>query len=264
MPTALVNGIEIYYEVVGEGEPLLLLAGFTCDHSVWLPVVPHLVGRHRVILMDNRGSGRSSAPDEPYTIRQMADDAAGLLDHLGVSRADIAGHSMGGQIAQELTLAYPERVRALLLLSTWLTSSGAFAAVIDSLGRLAGQIDPATVSRVSGAWVFTDGLLDTLARHAATGVDSPPPMAPPHAAYRQSQAILANDTAGRAGSIRVPTLVAVSRQDILTPVRLSEAVARAIPTAELVVLNAGGHANTVEAPEAVAGAISRFLGPRDG
>ena len=258
MPDARINGIDVHYEVVGEGEPLLLLAGFTCDHSVWLPVVGLLSPHRRVVLMDNRGSGRSASPDEPYTIRQMADDAAALLDHLGVSRADVAGHSMGGQIAQELALAYPERVRSLSLLSTWLKPSGVFAAVINSLGRLAGEVGPATFAAVSGPWVFTDDFFDAIAGQAAATAE-PPPIPQAHAVRRQSRAILDNDTTDRATTLRVPTLVLVGQDDILTPLKLSEAVARTIPTAELVILDRGGHANTVETPNEMAAALLKFL-----
>src|SRR5262245_31686830 len=112
MPKVQVNGIEIYHEVRGSGEPLLLIAGFACDLTIWSLVVPSLVRKYRVITFDNRGVGRSSAPDSPYTIQQMAEDASGLLDQLGIPQAHVAGYSMGGQIAQELYLAHPDKVRS--------------------------------------------------------------------------------------------------------------------------------------------------------
>src|SRR5262245_40011231 len=118
MPTIRANGIDLYFETRGSGEPLLLLAGFACDHAIWSPLLPALAARYQVVLLDNRGVGRSSAPDSPYSILQMADDAAAVLDTIGAGQAHVAGHSMGGQIAQELALARPDTVRSLLLLSS--------------------------------------------------------------------------------------------------------------------------------------------------
>src|SRR5262245_57316151 len=102
MPRLQAHGIEIFYDVHGAGEPLLLIAGFACDHTIWSAVCPLLASRYRVIVFDNRGVGQTSAPEAAMTIPQMAEDAAGLLDGLGLGRVHVAGHSMGGMIAQEL------------------------------------------------------------------------------------------------------------------------------------------------------------------
>src|SRR5947207_3139197 len=118
MPTVRVNGVRLFYESSGTGEPLLLIPGFACDHSIWGKVAPLLSAKHRVVSFDNRGMGESSGLEGPCSIREMADDLARLLDELGIKRADVAGHSMGGMIAQELVLAYPDRVRSLLLLAS--------------------------------------------------------------------------------------------------------------------------------------------------
>ena len=118
MPRVQANGIEIFYEEQGAGQPLLLIAGFACDHANWAKMIPLLASRYRVIVFDNRGVGQTSAPDSLYSIRQMAEDAAGVSDAMGLSRVHVAGHSMGGQIAQELALAHPERVGTLTLLSS--------------------------------------------------------------------------------------------------------------------------------------------------
>ncbi len=121
MPLVQVNGIErfYFYQETGNGEPLLLINGIGADSLKWDPLLPALAARFRVITSDNRGAGRSAAPPGPYTTRQMADDAAALLAHLGVARAHVVGSSMGGMIAQELALAYPERVDRLVLLATY-------------------------------------------------------------------------------------------------------------------------------------------------
>src|SRR3954469_11914440 len=119
MPTATVNGIDLYYEVSGEGPPLLLITGLSGNTLGWAMLEPTLAEHFQVIAFDNRGAGRSAAPPGPYTTREMADDAVGLLDHLGIERTHVLGLSMGGMIAQELALAHPTRVDRLVLFATY-------------------------------------------------------------------------------------------------------------------------------------------------
>jgi pimeloyl-ACP methyl ester carboxylesterase len=261
VPKAHVNGIDLFYEAEGEGEPVLLLAGFGCDHTAWSLATPPLAAHHRVIRLDNRGSGRSDAPDSPTSIRQMADDVTALLDHLGLDRVHVAGHSMGGQVAQELALAHPGRVRSLTLLSTWARPDRRLRSLTESWGELPRTLDPRSYIRVILPWVFTEAFFETTG--AVEGVVAlwvTPPFPPaPHALYHQSRAVMGSDTSGRAGDIRCPTLVLVGRQDILTPVRFSEELVRLIPGSRLAVLDRGGHNCLIEAPEAVAGAMLDFL-----
>src|SRR2546423_15689492 len=105
MPIVAVNGIDLYYVEAGSGEPLVLVMGFGGDHLSWGFQLSALSAEYRVVAFDNRGSGRSSAPDIPYTTRMMADDTVALMDRLGIARAHILRVSLGGMIAQELRLA---------------------------------------------------------------------------------------------------------------------------------------------------------------
>lgn len=109
------NGIKLFYDVQGspEDEPLRLIAAFNSDISIWSALIPVLVKQYRVIRFDNRGIGQSSALDGSYSIQQLAANAIALLDHLEIPQAYMVGHSMGGQIAQELALAYPTRMQSL-------------------------------------------------------------------------------------------------------------------------------------------------------
>ena len=118
MPTAPVNGIDLFYDERGEGTPLLLITGLSGNALDWTPLLPTLAEGHRVIAIDPRGAGRSSAPPGPYTMAMLAADALGLLNHLGIERAHVVGFSLGGMIAQELAIAAPARVDRLVLLAT--------------------------------------------------------------------------------------------------------------------------------------------------
>src|SRR5437879_2360296 len=107
MPKVTVNGIRMFYEETGGGEPLILIMGFGGDHLAWAFQVRALAAHYRVVTFDNRGAGQSDAPEPPYTIRTMADDTAGLIAALGIERAHVVGVSMGGMSAQGVALAHP-------------------------------------------------------------------------------------------------------------------------------------------------------------
>ena len=133
MPRCAVNGAELYYELHGSGEPMLLVPGFTVSAAVFEPVLAAYARRFRCILFDNRGSGRTRAPARPTSMPELAADAAGLLAALGVDSAHVYGVSMGGMVAQELALRFPERVRGLVLGAT---TSGGPRSVRPAAGEL--------------------------------------------------------------------------------------------------------------------------------
>ena len=114
--TVQANGQQLYYEVHGDGPPLLLVMGIGYDSSLWtLAQVPALSTQFQVVLVDNRDAGRSSRASHPYRIADMADDLAGLLDALGIQRSHLLGLSMGGMIAQEFALRHADRLDRLVL-----------------------------------------------------------------------------------------------------------------------------------------------------
>lgn len=118
MPTVEANGITLYYEVHGDGPPLVLILGLGADIGVFQPLVRDLAAHHRVLAFDNRGAGRSGKPHEPYTVPMMADDTAGLVRAVGMAGAAVLGISLGGRIAMELAVRHPELVGRLVLVST--------------------------------------------------------------------------------------------------------------------------------------------------
>jgi len=118
MPKAKVNGISIDYSVCGRGEPLVLIMGFGGSKLGWFFQRRACRKYFRVVTFDNRGAGGSDKPSGPYTMRMLADDVAGLMDYLKIDKAHVMGVSMGGMIAQHVAIAYPDRVRKLVLAST--------------------------------------------------------------------------------------------------------------------------------------------------
>lgn len=117
MPTATINGVELFYDEQGRGEPILFHHGYTSSHDSWEQIVPQLKDRYRCVVMDARGAGDSAHPDDGYTIEQFADDVIGMADHLGLERFTYVGHSMGGVIGMELGLRYAARLNKLILVA---------------------------------------------------------------------------------------------------------------------------------------------------
>ncbi|HYX14221.1 MAG TPA: alpha/beta hydrolase [Nostoc sp.] len=262
MPKVQINGIDLFYDIKGKGEPLLLIAGFLCDHAYWSLIMPSLVSQYQVIRLDNRGMGRTSAPENPYNLKQMANDVAALLDCIGINKIHVAGHSMGGQIAQELVLAHPKKVESLILLSSLAKGDGLFNSIIETWGDLCKNVDLKLYEKVVLPWIFTDtfysipGMIEGLIEFA---IRYPfPPAA--HSLYHHSRAMLDFDTTNRLQQIHCPTLVLMGKQDILTPLKFSQQLAQGIPNSELVVLDGGGHGFLIESPDTVVSAMLNFLG----
>jgi len=204
-----VNGVNLYYEVHGRGEPLLLIMGLGANTTGWWAQVPAFSRKYQVIAFDNRGAGRSDKPNEPYSIGQMADDAQALLDELGVGPAHVFGMSLGGMIAQELALRYPESVRTLMLGGTMAGGPTAMFAgpeVVQQLISLAGM-PLVQALEVGLALLYSE---DYIAKHKGELVRrallNAHLMAPMYAIQRQFMAIVGFNTFGRLGGIRSPSL----------------------------------------------------------
>jgi len=266
MATTRANGIEIYYEEHGSGEPLLLIMGWGGNAATWKPQIPSLAEQYRVIAFDNRGVGRTSAPEEPYTIPQMAADTVGLLDALQVPWAHVFGISMGGMIAQELALAYPARLRTLILGCTLPGSSQAagFALLQREIGDFREMSDGGTPDL---EWfsdflkrLWTDEALAQADTHLQDFVFSlirfPPPL---HGLRNQAAAITAHDTYDRLPQIPHPTLVMTGDQDPLIEPGNSLILAERIPNAELRLFPGLKHAFHLEQPELVNSVIIDFI-----
>ena len=264
MPFATANGIRLYYEWHGaeKGTPVVLVMGLGGDSSAWPFQLAAFAPRHRVLVFDNRGAGRSDAPDVSYTTRAMADDLLGLLDSLGVGRAHLLGLSLGGAIAQEAVLAAPERFASLQLHATWAGPDPYFRACVDAVRMARLQLGREGFYRALSVWLFTPACFATqpeLVEMIVQRAIHHPYPTPLHAFLRQTEAVLGHDARDRVQRIGCPTLVAVGGQDLITPPALAQELAGRIPGALLRHLPDIGHGALWEAPEAFNRLCLEFL-----
>jgi 3-oxoadipate enol-lactonase len=263
MATVTANGIDIFYRQEGSGPDLVLIMGLGAHSGAWLPNVPALAERFRVTSFDNRGAGRTSAPDEPYSIAGMADDAAALMGELGIQRAHILGASMGGMIAQEFVVNRPGLVDRLVIACSR-ARTGELRRRISIAQRALWEADVPrdAIAAIQQPWGRTSATLqdETMPMELLALQAKDPYPIQKHAYLRQLDATMAHDTYARLGAISAPTLVIVGAEDILTPPFESAELARLIPGAELRILPRGGHGFTGEYPAEFNRAVIDFLG----
>lgn len=259
------NGQELYFEIHGDGPPLVLVMGIGYDSSLWkLHQVPALSKRFTVIVFDNRDVGRSSRASQPYTIGDMADDVAGLLDALEIHRAHLLSLSMGSMIAQEFALRHAERVSRLVLAGPEAAPARsafhpirAWRWVKENDGS--GEI----FANEQFTWLFSSAFLrnaEAVQQTIAFLTSNPNPVRP-EAYARQADAYLRFDALARLGGITAPTLVIVGEQDLLTPPWIAREVANAIPNARFELIRGDGasHVVPLERPEEFNQLVTEFL-----
>ena len=257
------DGIRLHYEVIGRSSApaVLLIQGLGADKHGWDMQRIALALRYRVVALDNRGAGRSDKPFGVYTLEQMADDAIAVLDAVGIERAHVVGASMGGAITQIVVLKYPERVNSITLACTACRNHPWRRELLNSWATTAGERGMGAMTSEAARWVIGPRSFRRLM--PAFGWLGPLAMGrPAHAFVAQVRAILATDEAmaDALSAVRVPALVIVGNQDILTPRGDSEELAERIPGAELVVISGAAHGLMVEHASTFNRVLLEFLG----
>jgi pimeloyl-ACP methyl ester carboxylesterase len=250
MPKVKVGDINMYYEIHGEGEPIVMIngAGGTVD---WVRrLIPVYSREYRLILFDNRGAGQSDKPDMAYTTAMLADDLAGLLDAIGIDSAHVRGVSFGGMIAQEFALRHPEKVRSLVLM---VTSCGQPHSIMSSSADLskAHELPPKEATEALLRCFITEEFIEKQPRLFQTliafALEHP---IDPDCLAKHTDAIKHHDTYDRLPKISVPTLVIGGDADTVIPAENARILASRIPRAELVILKNAGHMLIEAAQEA--------------
>ena len=266
MPIAQVSGIKLYFEEAGNGPPLIWVHGFSCGLRSWDPQVQDFRAARRVITYDVRGFGSSEAPERPTAYSQdiSVADLAALLEHLGIARAAVGGLSMGGNIALNFTLAYPERVQALIIADTgagsddtdeWVAGAHRYADAAEH-GGVEAFADLACANPLFARYIEKGPeherfIRSCLMTHRARGI-----------AHTAREVLSKRPTIysleGKLRELRIPTLLIVGEHD--TPcVKVHEFMARTIPGARSVVMAGVGHLSNLEAPEVFNAHVRRFL-----
>ena len=265
MPVTEAPGFRLYHEEHGSGFPLLLINGLGSDHLEWLHQLPSFSGSFRIVVFDNRGTGRSAVPPGPYTTAQMADDAAALLGFLGIGRAHVLGVSLGGMIAQEVALRHPDRVEGLVL---GCTGPGGTLSVRPSPEALAafalakGDDREAELRRMI-PFLYTEACCrerpDEIEGFIRRRLENP---TPPEGYASQLAAAVTHDASGRLERIRARTLVITGDVDRLVNLENSLRIAGRIPGAKRVVLQGAPHRLFAENPDAFNREVLSFLQSR--
>ncbi|WP_040204616.1 alpha/beta fold hydrolase [Neobacillus jeddahensis] len=264
MPITKSNGIDLYYEVHGEGEPLLLIMGLSLNSKSWFRTVPALSKDYQVIIFDNRGVGLSSKPNTPYSIELMAEDARSVLDAVGVESAHVYGISMGGMIAQKLAIKHPQRIKSLIL---GCTTSGGVNHVQPGadvsmlmLSRGSSTATPEEMAWATAPILYSQAFIekhhDLVAEDIQKRIELP---IQPYAYMLQLQACLAHDCYNEIDQIQIPTLVIHGDSDRLVPYENGITLAEKIPNAEFLTIEGAGHIYVTEANDFVNKRVLEFL-----
>jgi len=263
MPYATANGLSLYYEIQGKPDapPVLLITGLSGDHRGWESLLSLLSLSYRVISFDNRDSGLSQRADSPYTIRDMAEDAAGLLKELRIAHAHVVGYSMGGAIAQELAITFPQLVNRLGLLATYDATDPRGAALFRGFASIRRDLPRERYLRLTLPWAYTykeyqiPGLIEQIVKDVLE--DSL--FQEPDAYERQMEATIAFNSRDRLHSIACPTLLIFGEEDLMTPMRFARELVRGIKDSKLVILEGTGHLFVRTRLKETAALIDAFL-----
>lgn len=238
------NGTNIFYQIRGEGEPLVLLMGFGADGNTWEKHLAEYEKHFKCIVIDNRGVGKSDQPAGPYSTKMMADDTLAVMDHAGIDRARVAGISMGGAIAQELVLQYPHAVKSVALISTWPKFNNYAKTVYENLKKLRVTSKPDDFMELLQLWIYAspfyeDGLSELQEGQKEAKENQNPQSR--EGFEGQLDACINHDTVSRLFSIDVPVLITVGERDIFTPPEFSKTLHNGIKNAQYVSFPDGGH-----------------------
>ncbi len=247
MPFVSSNGIQLYYEERGQGTPLLLIMGITAASPVWEKHVEFWEKSFRCILVDNRGVGKSEKPPGPYTTAMMADDCAGILNHLGLKEVDVVGVSMGSTIAQQLAIRHAALVTKMVLMCPWARCDAKAKSIFLHMKDCKARLKPEEFSTYVQLLIWSKKTWDDEAayeqlledRNNAALDPNPQPLI---GLEGQADACINHSVLEELKQVAHRTLVVGGEEDEFTPVWMAREVAAAIPNSKLHIYPESGHA----------------------
>lgn len=262
MPKIKVNDINMYYEIHGKGEPLVLVSGFSADHLGWTSVLGALAQDYQVILFNNRGAGQTDVPQGPYSIEQMAHDIFSLCEALHIKSAYFIGNSMGGHLVQMLAHQYPALIKKMVISNSAMSIKSVFHVYLSAHYELLKANAPiGSLLKAMCAWGFSaqylsqPGRLDDLIRLAQ---HNPYPFT--IAGFEGQFAAISNfDSSEWLKEIKVPTLVVTGDQDIILFPEFSKKLAAEISNAQFHCFENCGHIPHIEYPQEYVRIIKDYL-----
>lgn len=265
MPKVRLNDISLYYEVYGKGTPLLLIGGLGSDSSSWLGVVKGFSSSFQTIVFDNRCSGRSDIAHGECSVCKMAEDAIKLLDFLKIEQTHILGHSMGGYIAQELAMNYPDRIDRLILESTAPVSSKRNNILFENIysqlkreGYSEAWFKRWTVWLFSPRLIVDSSFIDTFVKSSVKY----PYLQKTDGFKSQIDATASFNACDKINTIKAKTLILEGKDDILITPEEAEILAKNIPGSIFQLLDGVGHSIHIENPRLFTDIVLEFLNPR--
>ncbi len=250
MPTVQANGIDIYYEVQGEGEPLVLIPYLAADQACYAFQVAEYAKHFTCYSVDLRGAGLSGKPEGTYTTELFADDVAGFMQAAGIGRAHVFGLSLGAATGMWLAAKYPALVKSLSLHSGWDRTDPYLRVVVEGWQIMAQGLGSVTDMVIRGIfpWCFTPELYAARPEYIDSLADfvRGRPMPPVDAFLRQSGAVIAHDAQAVLGSVQAPTQITFGRHDAVTSTRFAGPLSGAIAGSEVVVFEDCSHAPIYE------------------
>jgi len=262
VPRIKVNDINMYYESHGQGEPIVLISGFSADHTAWDGVIDILAKNNEIIVFDNRGAGQTDVSKGPYSIELLANDTAALCSELGIKKAHFIGNSMGGMIVQDLSYRHSSLVKSVIISNSTLYRQSCFHYyLLAQLHLLKTNAEKSAIVKASCSWLFSfqflsqEGVLEQLVEDE---LNNPYPFTIP-ANEAQLAALASFDSRGWAKNINVKTLVIGSDQDLIFNEASIKEIAKHIPKAQYYCFDNCGHLPQIEYPQQFAKIVSQFI-----
>ncbi|MFH2038960.1 MAG: alpha/beta fold hydrolase [Chloroflexota bacterium] len=266
MPTTKVNDINIHYEINGSGKAVVLISGLGYPLWQWHKMVPYLSKHFKVITFDNRGVGETDKPAGNYSAQMLAADTAGLLNSLGVEKAVILGHSMGGYVAQAMALDFPDKVDKLILCSTNFGGPRHIPITMEAWSVLSDTTsDPLTRFKnglaISTAPGWAESHPEEVQEWVNWRISNPLDLVGYQSQMAIGLGLIAEDAAfeNRLPDVKAPTLILFGENDKVVPPANASLLASKIPTASVVILPVAGHFFPIEVPEAASQAVIDFI-----